>query len=247
MKVFKFKDLTDDRNHCHFLQIVLKNAIWCARPDSLNDEDEFKFELNYERSANTDNLWLQAIAQFRTTNYSTPNQSVCMALKHNTLEYIAKPIIDKVVHKCKDTIGITSFSIKKNGPYLWKHYGGNGNGVCIEINIPDELIGESFHRVHYVSEKIFHIDSFLEAALFNDRASEAYKNILLTKTKKWSDEEEIRFIGQRQDVNFIIDGNISEVTFGPNVPALTLEQLKAKIADHCSSNNIIISKLLACE
>jgi hypothetical protein len=48
MKIYKFKDLTDEQKHSHFLQIVLKNSIWCARPDSLNDEDEFIFTLDYD-------------------------------------------------------------------------------------------------------------------------------------------------------------------------------------------------------
>ena len=64
-----------------------------------------------------------------------------------------------------------------------------------------------------------------------------------TKTKKWAEEEEIRFIGERQDVNLIFDGHISEVTFGPNVPTHTLEKLVAHIANHCSANNIRITIL----
>ncbi len=127
-----------------------------------------------------------------------------------------------MICKCRNTIGVVSFSITKTDDHLWNEYGGKGNGVCIEINIPDTLIGKSYHRVHYVSEKIFHVDSFLESALFQDRAFETYRNILLTKTKKWSQEEEMRFIGNRQEVNLIIDGYISEVTFGPHVPEHTL-------------------------
>ncbi|MGH8490594.1 MAG: hypothetical protein ACREXS_17450 [Gammaproteobacteria bacterium] len=55
---------------------------------------------------------------------------------------------------------------------------------------------------------------------------------------EWSQEEEMRFIGNRQDVNLIFDGHVSEVAFGPHVTAHTLEQLVARIASHCSANNI---------
>lgn len=103
-------------------------------------------------------------------------------------------IINEIIRKCRKAIGVASFSITKTDDHLWNEYGGEGNGVCIEINIPDKLIGKSFHRVHYVSEKIFHVDSFLESALYQDGAFGTYKNILLTKTKKWLQEEEIRFI-----------------------------------------------------
>ena len=60
---------------------------------------------------------------------------------------------------------------------------------------------------------------------------------------KGSQEEEIRFIGKRQKVNLIMDGFISEVIFGPKVPAHTLNQLEANIINHCSSNNIKIIKM----
>lgn len=46
MRIYKFKDLTEEDKHSHFLQIVLQKSIWCAGPDSLNDEDEFKFKLD---------------------------------------------------------------------------------------------------------------------------------------------------------------------------------------------------------
>lgn len=243
MKIYKFKDLTDEKKHPHFLKIVLQNSIWCASPDSLNDEEEFKFKLNYEPSPHTGQLLSEVVAKFRTTNYLPPQISASLALKNKKLESIAAPIIDDIVNKCRATIGITSFSITKTDVNLWERYGGKGNGVFVEINIPDHLVGQSYHRVHYVSDRIFHVDSFLESALFPGRAFETYRNILLTKTKKWSKEEEMRFIGNRQDVNLILDGHISEVTFGPCVPAHILEQLEARIDSHCSANNIRIKKL----
>jgi len=243
MKIYKFKDLTDEKKHSHFYQIVLQNTIWCARPDSFNDENEFKIKLDYNPSPFTGELLSQVVAKYRTANYFPPNLSVSFVLEHKRLEKIAEPIIAEMIRNCRNEIGVVSFSITKTADHLWREYGGKGNGVCTEINIPDYLIGKSYHRVHYVSQKIFHVDSFLESALFQDRALETYKNMLLTKIKKWSQEEEMRFIGNRQDVNLIMDGYISEVIFGPNVPEHTLNQVKANIVNHCSSNNIRITKM----
>lgn len=244
MKIYKFKDLTHEEKHSHFYQIVLQNTIWCARPDSFNDENEFKIKLDYNPSESTAELLSQVVAKYRTTNHFPPNLSVSFVLANKILERIATPIIDEMIQNCRNEIGVVSFSISKSDNHLWDEYGGAGNGVCIEINIPDEFIGKSYHRVHYVSEKIFHVDSLLESALFQDKAFETYKNILLTKTKKkWSQEEEMRFIGNRQNVNLIMDGYISEITFGPNVPEHTLNQVEANIINHCKSNNIRIVKM----
>ena len=243
MKIYKFKDLTDEKKHSHFLQIVLQNSIWCARPDSLNDMDEFKFKLGYEPSPHTAQLLSKVVAQYRTTDYLPPHISASLTLKNEKLEDIAAPIIENLVQECRTTIGIISFSLTKNDDRLWEEYGGKGNGVVVEINIPDHLVGQSFHPVRYVPDRIFHVDSFLESALFPERAFKIYRNILLTKTKTWSQEEEIRFIGNRQNVSLIFDGYISEVTFGPRVPAGILNQLAARITNHCSANNIKITNL----
>jgi len=242
MKIYKFKDLTDEKKHFEFYQIVLSNTFWCAKPDSLNDENEFKFKLDYSLSADTANLLSQVVNKNRGTNYS-PNLFTPSVLNHKKLEEITTPIKGDLINACRNTIGVACFSIKKTDDHLWNEYGGKGNGVCIEINIPDELIGKLYHRVHYVSEKIFHIDSFLESGLSQEGTFRTYKNILLTKTKKWDQEGEMRYISKCQEVNIKIDGYISEVLFGAQVPADTLKQVKAKIVKHCNTNNIRITKL----
>jgi hypothetical protein len=242
MKIYKFRDLTDEKKHSHFYQIVLQNSIWCAKPDSLNDENEFKFKLDCIPSADTAKLLSQLVEECNNRKYH-PNLFTSPTLNHKKLEDIAAPIFDDLIKKCRNAIGVASFSITKTDNNLWNEYGGKGNGVCIEINIPDELIGKSYHRVHYVSEKILHIDTILKSYLFQERYFETYQNILLTKTKKWSQEEEIRFISKHQEVNLNIDGYISEVSFGAQVPAHILEQVEANIVKHCNTNNIRITKL----
>ena len=243
MKIYKFKDLTDEKEHPHFYQIVLQNTIWCAKPDSLNDENEFKFKLDYNPSSSTFDLLSQVITKYKTTNYFPPQLSASLILKHKRLEKIAVPIIDEVINSCRNTIGIASFSITQTDDHLWDEYGGKGNGVCIEINIPDSLINKLYWPVRYVPEKIFHIDSFLESVLSKDGAFNTYRNILLTKTKRWSQEEEIRFIGNRQEVSLIIDGYISQITFGANVRVDVFRQVETNIINHCNANNINIIKL----
>lgn len=214
----------------------------------MNDDDEFIFELDCEPSLHTAQLLSEVVAQNRanqkypTNIYLPPHVPVSLVLKNKALEAIARPIVNDIVHKCRTTIGIVSFSATKND-HLWEMYGGKGNGAVVEINIPDDLMGKSYHPVRYVPEKIFHVDSFLESALFPDRVFETYRDILLTKTTKWAKEEEIRFIGKQQDVPLTLDGHISEITFGPYVAEYTLERLVTYIADHSGANNIRITKL----
>lgn len=242
MKIYKFKDLSDEGKHFHFYQIVLKNTIWCAKPDSLNDKDEFKTA--YKTSPRTYDLLDQVITKYGTTNYLSPlEQNKLEKLEQNKLEEIASRTIKDLINSCRNTIGICSFSMTNTYNNLWNEYGGKGNGVCIEINIPESLIKKSYWPVNYVTEKIFPIDSLLESALFEDKVYNTYRNILLTKTKRWEQEKEIRFIAKCQEESLPIDGYISEITFGHHVQPDTFKRIEAKINNHCIANNIKITKL----
>jgi hypothetical protein len=97
MKIYKFNDLTHEQKHSHFLQIVLKNPLGCARPDYLNDEDEFKFTLDYEPSPRTAQLLSRVIAQYGTTNYLPPHVSASLALKNEKLEVIIDSFLESAL------------------------------------------------------------------------------------------------------------------------------------------------------
>jgi len=243
MKVYKFRELTDETQRQRFLPIVLENTVWCAKPDDLNDQDEFRFSLDYTPSKNTARLLSDFISRYRTTKLLPPQLSAAMVLATGKLQEITASHVAEIIHQCRTDIGVTSFSLVKTDNHLWEEYGGLGNGAYVEFDIPDALVGESFHRVHYVQEKVFHIDSFLDSTLQVENRITNFRNILLTKTKKWSQEEEIRFIGKRQDVNFIVDGSITEICFGPLVPNDTYERIMADIAGHCGDKNISIVRL----
>jgi hypothetical protein len=241
MKIYKYKDFSDETKHKEFYQIVLHNRIWCANPDSLNDKDEFKFEINCKPSSETPDLLSQVVTKFRTTNYLQPELSTSLVL--NELEEIVAPIFDDMKINCRNEVGITSFSALKKDKKLWKEYGGKGNGGCIEIDIPDHLLNQSFYPVTYVTKKIFHVDSIFKSALYQDQVFTTYRNMLLTKTKKWSHEKEIRFVSKKQDVNRKIDGYISGITLGDSIPEKTFKKIMSNIINHCNTNNIEISRL----
>ena len=196
--------------------------------------------MDYTPSPRTPDLLAEVVARYGTVGLLPPQISAAMVLEHDRLKLIAPPIITNAIAQCRTATGITSFSATKTAR-LWRAYGGNGYGVCVELDIPDQFLGHAYHRVHYVPTKIFHIDSFLESALYPNRTFETYRNMLLTKTMRWTPEEEIRFVGNRQNVNLMFDGRITEITFGCRVPANTREKLEAAIADHCGSHGIRLS------
>jgi hypothetical protein len=241
MKIYKYKDFSDKAKHEEFYQIVLHNLFWCANPDSLNDEDEFDFKPDCEQSSETLNLLKQIVAKFGTTNHLPPELSVPLALNKNKLKEICEPIFDDMKKKCRKELGVTSFSALKNDKKLWNEYGGKGNGACIEIDIPDHLLNQSFHPVKYITKKIIHVDSIFKSALYQDQLINTY-SMLLTKTKRWSYEEEIRFISNKQDESVKID-DINGITLGDAIPDKALKEIMSNIINHCNTNNTKISRL----
>lgn len=92
-------------------------------------------------------------------------------------------------------------------------------------------MGKEIFDVNYVTEKVFHVDLFLEAALLEDRARQLFNAMLLTKTERWKPEEEVRIITERQDVHMRV-GSVTEVMFGKNVEAHMMDEIINNINSH---------------
>jgi len=252
MRIYKFRDFNKEVEKQYFLQIVLDNVIWCAKANSLYDEKEFKSQLNCEPSPDTRRLLSEALAKYRLTDCHLPNNELAdLALKNKSFENNSRQSIECLINECRENIGVASFALESN-EHLWREYGGNGNGVCIEIDIPDHLVGNIYHQVDYVLKKEIHVDRFLKASTSKDEVFELFKNFLLTKTMEYEQEKEIRFIGDVGDICNVskesgarmkIDGHISQITFGYNVPESTLKTLVTQINKRCKHKKTLIKKL----
>jgi hypothetical protein len=242
MKIYKFKSLSEQEEHSHFLQIVLEKKIWCASPDSLNDKDELKFELDYQPTSKTHSLFAEVLQKYGSEKAIPPLILSNLAIRNGTLADRAKPIIERMINQARSKIGITSFSLKKSSTHLWSEYGGKGNGVRIEIVIPDSLANELYHPVLYISKKVFHVDSFFEATS-GINSKEMYKNMFLTKSKEWEKEKEIRYIAKEQNFACPFNGQINEIAFGPNVTRDTSEFLIHEISKIVQGDELKITRL----
>lgn len=231
MKIYKFKDLADDSTHDHLFQIIDENKVWCAAPESLNDENEFDFKMDYNPTGKTELLLSNMIVKFGQKIFP-PHMTASYALLNNKLEEITSPIVGDIVSKCRSTIGVTSFSAVGSGTWLWEKYGGMGNGAVVELELSEERLGNTFHPIEYVSNKIFHVDLFLESHLSD--SSRIFKKILCTKTKQWGEEQEIRFLGKTPNVSVTFDASVSGVIIGNKVS----DSLKIKIENHSQKRGI---------
>ena len=233
MKIYKFRDLRQEYTQNHFFHILKENMVWCAAPSSLNDISEFSFSMDYTPSQKTASLLAAMMQKHGKLNFPT-YMSASYAVLKNKIEEFAKPEVYKIIDKCRETIGVTSFSLSGTDPWLWETYGGQGFGAVVEFEIQESDIGNIYHLVDYTKENIFHVDMFLESALNN--TEKIFRKILCTKTLKWKQEKEIRFLGKTPNINIKLNTPITAVIIGEKVS----EQLTKKIENCCVEKDVNI-------
>ena len=110
-----------------------------------------------------------------------------------------------MIEQGRKEIGVSCFGTAPDNDILWRRYGGGGAGVCIEVDVPDDLLGTQLHHVRYSDKQTMHIDQLLNAYI-DRNAADVFELALLSKTSAWADEAEVRFVSKRQAVSARIDG-----------------------------------------
>jgi hypothetical protein len=113
---------------------------------------------------------------------------------------------------------------------MWERYGGNGAGVCIEIDVPSELLNNHLFPVLYPAVKQLHIDQLLHSFLESSQVRHVYSVALLSKPPCWAPEAEVRFVSQKQNVAVRIAGShISGLVLGPRLNKHTRKKVEEMV------------------
>lgn len=215
MHLYKYRDLSAPESSFERLSNILRTkTFWCARPSDLNDPEEFEWECDYGPSDQTARLLADVLVKLGRPA-GKAREAAWKAVQQTCLEQIARPTIEKIIDQCRQEVGLACFATSDTSDVMWDRYGGRGNGVCIEIEVPNELLHTNLHPVQYPLSKRLHIDQIL--ASYGDTASvqAVYSVALLSKSQRWAPEEEVRFVSKRQNVNVYIDGSkISRIVLG---------------------------------
>ena len=234
MKLYKYRDLSDPRMSLERLQTILRTrAFWCARPDTLNDPEEFAWTCDFTSSNYTAQLLTELLIQVKGRSLSEAKSRVARAFNAGDLRSLAEPVISELIQRCRNEIGLACFGSKADNETLWERYAGDGAGLCIELEVPNRLLETQLYRVQYWDRKIIHIDVLLRSYFDRAHAAKLYELSLLSKPLSWAPEEEIRFVSKRQNVNVVIDGSaITRVVVGDALSRevyVQLEQLAGTI------------------
>ena len=231
MKVYKYRDLSrpSDRDFQRLATIMHRRAFWCARPDTLNDPEELAWLGDFSATGETVELLSNLLVVARGRSWAEAREKAAQAVRSEALERLAQPVITDLIEQCRNEVGLVCFGTSPDNDVLWQRYGGNGSGVCVELEVPDHLLGTQLFNVQYLGAKRIHIDQLVRAFLDRRKVVEVYGLALLSKPLFWRDEVEVRFVSKRQGVQVVIeDSRITRLFAGDLLPPSLIDRIKVE-------------------
>lgn len=207
MKIYKYRDFSnpsvDDFRRLE--SCVHRHLIWCARPDTLNDPQEFVWVCDYGATPETLGLLIEVLVRVRGRSHTDARAIAEATIESGRLETIARPVFNGMIEQCRNQVGLACFGTAPDNEILWERYGGHGAGVCIEFEVPDDMLGTQLHRVQYAKERRLHVDQLMRAFVDRAHSQEVYDIALLSKFSSWASEEEVRFVSRQHSILVAID------------------------------------------
>lgn len=229
MKLCKYRDFSDpsDVDFERLTNVLTHQAFWSARPDTLNDPEEFVWSCDYDPTHTTAPLLAQVLTKTRGLSTTEARAIAEHAVANNRVEALTEPVIQRLVSRCRDGIGLICFGSTTDNACLWQRYGGDGAGVCVELDAPSSLLDTQIRPVQYPATKSLHIDCLLEASVLPTSAGPVYSIALLSKPPKWAPECELRFVSKKQNVPVKLNGSrISALVIGSSLPQSTRRRIE---------------------
>jgi hypothetical protein len=233
VKLFKYRDLSyPDSDALQRLSNILhRNEFWCARPETLNDPEEFTWQCDYQSTDETAALLEKVLIELRQKSPTEARTMAAAAVSSGLLQELAEPVFKELIDKCRSELGLACFATASTNTVMWERYGGNGAGVCIEVDVPSELLNDHLFLVEYPAVKQLHIDQLLHSFLESSHVRHVYSVALLSKPPFWAPEAEVRFVSQKQDVAVRIAGsNISRLVLGPHLNEYARRGIQTMVA-----------------
>lgn len=98
------------------------------------------------------------------------------------------------LYSLKNKYGISCFSNNYNEILMWSHYADNHNGICIEVEIDDNLCSENQIKI-----KDIEYQDNIQMLLKDDDTTTDAIELLSKKITKWDYEKEVRVFCQNKN------------------------------------------------
>jgi hypothetical protein len=227
VKLYKYRDFSvpGDEPFQRLSDILRHNAFWCARPSTLSDPTEFVWECDYEPTDATVPLLTRILIQFLNKAPADAHEMAAASVANRRVEVHAKPAFQGMIEQCRDEVGLACFGTSWDNPVMWQRDG--GAGVCVEVDVPPELLNNNLFHVEYPPARVLHVDQLLQACSDRAQARTVYSVALLSKPPFWAPEAEVRFVSKRQGVSVRISGSsLLRIVLGPNLGAHARQRIQ---------------------
>jgi hypothetical protein len=175
-QVFKYFSINDD------LKDTLKNSyLWLSKPTDFNDPFDCNDNLV---SFNVTEEAIHNLVKTRVTG--TRQQRREEIRRHIKQPQSFKKALTSSLTEVIQERGICCFSRTNKNILLWSHYADKHKGICIGFSPRKSM--ETFPILHVKYEK-----DFKPIDYFSDKA-DALLNMMITKSKKWKYEKEMRIL-----------------------------------------------------
>ena len=207
MKIYKYRDFSNptEKDFRRLEDLVHRHLVWCARPDALNDPQEFVWECDYAPTAATVDFLTDLLVKARGRTRAEAHARAEEVIQNGRLESVARPVFVGMIEQCRSEIGLSCFGTAPDNEVLWAGYAARGAGVCVEFEVPDDLLGTQLHLVQYLDDKRLHVDQVLQAFVDRRHVPTVYNRVLLSKSSAWAEEKEIRFVSQQHSIQVALD------------------------------------------
>lgn len=233
MKLYKYRDFTNpqDLDFQRLTRSVQRCSFWCARPDTLNDPNEFIWTCDYGPTHRTVDLLTELLTRFDGRSRALAGMQARCAISGERLEAIARPAVTSMIQQCRADVGLACFGDSCDNGVLWHRYAGSGAGVCIEVEVNAELVGSELFAVCYCTNRRIRFDELAEAFLDRAHLIDLYRLAFLSKSPSWADEKEIRFVSRQHSVNVLINGRVTKLILGQSLSDETRLRIRRAIGE----------------
>ncbi len=182
------------------LQSLIEDNLYFSNPSQFNDPLDCKPVI--ESDCNNEKL-IEVLKEL-STNYLKFKENIKYLEYQSTNPdyedadkafnwYLTRELQDELMsHYDK---GVCCFSKSYNNSLLWSHYADQHKGICVGYSIDRDPKPQT-HEVKYNNERMIKTSLIYDSFVKNNNKSKSLleEKLLLTKTKHWKYEDEIRLI-----------------------------------------------------
>tara|TARA_E500000318_G_scaffold33562_1_gene33124 strand:+ start:2180 stop:2980 length:801 start_codon:yes stop_codon:yes gene_type:complete len=226
--LYKYRSVSNEE----FLrQIFVEHKLYFSRVSDFNDPFDCKFRSSFEATEREKASYSKRLARQYDGHLPRALRRQKESVYRKSLAGNVQSLAHELERKWLDirnNLGICSFSKVRDEILMWSHYADSHKGICIEF------IDDPTDKFMARAQPVIYSKDYPVINRLKDSNDECLKKALLTKSDRWSYEEEYRAIYNPEDqvtkgfgIKIFPECVMTGVIFGCNAEDATIEKVKS--------------------